>query len=333
MSCFIKLHCPQHGSPLHWLPDQAAYRCGSGCLFAVENRIPRFVPPENYASSFGLQWNAFRRTQLDSYTGLPISRGRLTRIAGGSLEIFKGKNVLEAGCGAGRFTEIMLEAGANVFAIDLSAAVDANFKNFLGRPNYFVCQADILAAPVAPEQFDIVVCIGVIQSTPDPKETIERLCSYLKPKGTLLIDHYTHEYPMTATRVKIRNFLRGKNKKFSLRFIRSMVGALWPLHALFFKLRNAQGVQGLRRRFLSWSPVVDYHNAYAALGNKLLHQWAVLDTHDTLTDHYKHLVSAEELRRILRSCRMTDLQLENAGNGVEARALKKAREADHVVSV
>ena len=324
MNSFITLHCPQHGSPLHLLPDRAAYRCDSGCQFAVKDQVPRFVPLENYASSFGLQWNTFRTTQLDSHTGLPISKERLTRIAGGSLEIFKGKNVLEAGCGAGRFTEVMLEAGANVFAIDLSVAVEANFKNFLDRPGYIVCQADILAAPVAAEQFDIVVCIGVIQSTPDSKETIIKLCSYLKPRGTLLIDHYSHEYPMTAARIKVRDFLRGKNKYFSLRFIQFMVGALWPLHALSFHFRNAKGVRRFRRRFLSWSPVVDYHDAYPSLGNKLLHQWAILDTHDTLTDHYKHLLGAEEIRSILQSCRMTNIQIDHAGNGVEARASKES---------
>ena len=323
MNSFITLHCPQHGSPLRLLPDRAAYCCDSGCQFAVKDQVPRFVPLENYASSFGLQWNAFRTTQLDSHTGLPISKERLTRIAGGSLEIFKGKNVLEAGCGAGRFTEIMLDAGADVFAIDLSVAVDANFKNFQGRPNYFVCQADILAAPVSAEQFDIVVCIGVIQSTPDSEKTIEKLCSYLKPKGMLYIDHYTHDYPMTDTRIKIRNYLHNKNKKFSLRFIKFMVGILWPLHVLFYKFRNTKGLRRLRRHFLSWSPVVDYHGVYTALGNKLLRQWAILDTHDTLTDHYKNLLSAEEILRILQSCSMADIQIVNAGNGVEARAMKK----------
>ena len=108
--------------------------------YPVINRIPRFVPLENYASSFGLQWNAYRRTQLDSYTGLPISKSRLTRLAGGSLDIFKEKNVLEAGCGAGRFTEIMLQEGANVFAVDISTAVEANYLNCNAYPNYFVCQ-------------------------------------------------------------------------------------------------------------------------------------------------------------------------------------------------
>ncbi len=34
--------------------------------FPIVNSIPRFVPPENYAASFGLQWNRFRLEQIDS---------------------------------------------------------------------------------------------------------------------------------------------------------------------------------------------------------------------------------------------------------------------------
>ena len=54
----------------------------------------------------------------------------------------RGKNVLEVGCGAGRFTEVMLAAGARVFACDLSSAVEANYANCNSWPEYFVCQAD-----------------------------------------------------------------------------------------------------------------------------------------------------------------------------------------------
>ena len=39
--------------------------------------IPRFIPTENNADSFGYQWNIHRETQLDNYTGLPISKDRL----------------------------------------------------------------------------------------------------------------------------------------------------------------------------------------------------------------------------------------------------------------
>jgi hypothetical protein len=57
MKFFIPLIYPQHNSPLFLLPDKTAYKCNAGCKFEVQNQIPRFVPLDNYASSFGLhQW-------------------------------------------------------------------------------------------------------------------------------------------------------------------------------------------------------------------------------------------------------------------------------------
>ena len=53
--------------------------------FPIVDEIPRFVGMFSYVSAFGLQWNHYRRTQLDSYTGLPISRDRLRRNLGEDL--------------------------------------------------------------------------------------------------------------------------------------------------------------------------------------------------------------------------------------------------------
>lgn len=44
--------------------------------FPIVGFVPRFVPASNYASSFGFQWNRFSRTQLDSHSGLQVSRDR-----------------------------------------------------------------------------------------------------------------------------------------------------------------------------------------------------------------------------------------------------------------
>jgi hypothetical protein len=79
----IQLICKPHGLSLSC--QEGSLVCKEGCTNEVLNGIPRFVPVKNYASSFGLQWNTFRATQLDSYTGLAISHDRLARIAGGSL--------------------------------------------------------------------------------------------------------------------------------------------------------------------------------------------------------------------------------------------------------
>ena len=71
--------------------------------------IPSFVEDESYVSAFGLQWLMHAKTQLDSHTGLTITRDRLSRMFGELYSQLDSKVVLEAGCGAGRFTEILLE--------------------------------------------------------------------------------------------------------------------------------------------------------------------------------------------------------------------------------
>lgn len=312
--------CPEHG---HLLTGRnEAFKCPEGCSYPVVNDILRFVPQNNYAASFGLQWNEYRTTQLDSHTGLTISHDRLKRLLGGSFDVLKGKAVLEAGCGAGRFTEIMLQHGANVFAVDISTAVDANYRNCSGHPNYFVCQADILRLPVQTEGFDIVVCIGVIQHTPDPEKTMAALCSYVKPGGLLVMDHYSKEYDHNPSRWWLRSFLLRRSVVFRMAFCRSLVNLLWPVHRVLWRLRGLRGSWRVRGWFLRFSPVVDYHEAYLELGPRDLYQWAVLDTHDTLTDVYKHLRGKEEIEEHLKRCGMVDVEVSYGGNGVEARARK-----------
>ncbi len=327
----ITMHCPHHATPLTIESSAAGqlFSCQSGCHFPVVSGIPRFVPSDCYASSFGLQWNTFRKTQLDSYTGTSISRDRLTRMLGGDLSILQGKTVLEAGCGAGRFTEILLSYGANVFAIDLSSAVEANYDNcrgFTQGANYFVCQADIRNLPLAPGQFDIVLCIGVIQHTPNPEETIAALCTQVKPGGMLAIDHYTHGYGITPSRQLLRTQLLQMPADFALSFCSMLTDVLWPVHDLLWKSQNSIEGASARQAFLEHSPLVDYHDAYPQLSAEILRNWALLDTHDTVTDVYKHLRSAEEISASLHNCGMTDIETSYAGNGVEARAIKKCTE-------
>ena len=98
---------------------------GCGSVYPIVNGIPRFVTGGNYADSFGMQWNLHRRTQLDSFTGVPTSRNRLF-MATAWPERLTGEVILEAGSGAGRFTEVLITTGAQVYSFDYSAAVEAN---------------------------------------------------------------------------------------------------------------------------------------------------------------------------------------------------------------
>ena len=97
--------------------------------YRILNKIPRFVNKKNYTNAFGIQWNYFKKTQLDSYSKFPLSEQRLKRCLGKDLFLnLKGKLVLEAGCGAGRFTEILLDNNAGVVSIDMSNITPQQIK-------------------------------------------------------------------------------------------------------------------------------------------------------------------------------------------------------------
>jgi 2-polyprenyl-3-methyl-5-hydroxy-6-metoxy-1,4-benzoquinol methylase len=274
------------------------------------------VSADNYAAAFGWQWKKFRRTQLDSYTGSTIFRDRLTGAVGGSLEVLAGKSVLEAGCGAGAFTEILLESDARVFAVDLSVAVEANFDNCGTSPGYFVCQANILEAPVAPNSFDFVVCLGVIQHTPHPEETMARLAGYLKPGGVLVIDHYPTDYPYTLPRRLLRSVLLKLPQTTASKLALLISRSLLPLHRW---IRKARGFWRLRPYLLKVSPLVDHYDDFPQLDEQTLGEWCVLNTHDTVTDRYKHMRSIAEIEACLREIGLIEIKAYRGGNGVEAR--------------
>ena len=63
-----------------------------------------------------------------------------------------GQTILEVGCGSGRFTQIMLDAGMEVYSLDYSNAVDACLANHGLHPNLHIVQG-IYEAPFAPAKF------------------------------------------------------------------------------------------------------------------------------------------------------------------------------------
>ena len=86
--------------------------------YPIRNFIPRFVPGSNYADNFGIQWNKFRQNQLGSFSGHPISANRFWKATGWKPGELIDQWILDAGCGAGRFAEVALQAGAKVVALD-----------------------------------------------------------------------------------------------------------------------------------------------------------------------------------------------------------------------
>lgn len=304
--------CPVDGEALD---GDAALRCERDHRYPMRDGIPRFAGGR-YADAFGAQWLKFRRTQLDSHTGLPISRDRARRCLGPAWETLDGANVLECGCGAGRFTEVLLGEGAAVTSVDLSAAVDANQANFPQDERHRVAQADILALPFAPRSYDIVFCLGVVQHTPDPERTIAALYEQVRPDGWLVVDHYSRRLQWwLSTAPAFRAVLKRLPDDSGLAATDAVVKLLLPLH------RRSRGALATVVRRVS--PVQAYYDKLP-LDDDQQYEWALLDTHDALRDWHKHFRSPGQVRATLERLGLVDVWCATGGNGVEARGRRPA---------
>jgi 2-polyprenyl-3-methyl-5-hydroxy-6-metoxy-1,4-benzoquinol methylase len=303
--------CPADGEPLADTGD--ALTCPPGHCYALEQGIPRFVPRERYAAAFGLQWERYRRTQLDSYTGTTLSRARARRCLGeAGWAALEDAQVLECGCGAGRFTEVLLGQGARVTSVDLSSAVDANQQNFPQDQRHRIAQADITALPFAPGSFDVVFCLGVVQHTPIPEVTIAALARHVRPGGLLVFDHYTYTPAwLVSTAPLFRRVLRRLPPEQGLKATEMLVRLLFPLHS------RARRYRKILNRI---SPVQTYYHVFPELSEEAQREWALLDTHDVLTDWFKWFRTPTQIRTVLERLHLKEIEVWRGGNGVEARA-------------
>ena len=183
--------------------------------YPVIGDVPRFVPQDNYVNSFGYQWNRYDRLQLDCENGTQFSRDRFYSIAEWVSDKLDDKKDLDVGCGAGRFVEIALKAGACVVALDLSRAVDACRKNFKDVQTLDVVQGSIYDMPFSKRSFDYVYSIGVIQHTPDPWRSVREITRMVRPGWQIGLWIYERSWRSYFGTVGFKYLLRPWTKKMS----------------------------------------------------------------------------------------------------------------------
>ena len=258
--------------------------------------IPTFVEDEPYVSAFGLQWLKHAKTQLDSHTGLTITRDRLSRMFGPLYSQLDGKVVLEAGCGAGRFTEVLLESTSLITAIDLSVAVLANYENNGKNSNLRIARASITELPFEKEQFDIVFCPGVVQHTPNPSKSISELYKQVKPGGWLILDQYRYNFPsILKTTWVARLILKRLTPEIGLVLTDWLVKIWLPAHK---KVANNRILEVLLFRI---SPITSHYAGYPNMSEEDQVAWARLATHDNLTDYHKYYTTVHGMKRVIQS--------------------------------
>lgn len=285
----------------------------------VRNGIPRFVTDQGYADNFGLQWNAFRSTQLDSATGLPLTFNRFWNNTKWKPKDLYGKKILEVGSGAGRFTEVLLAAGAKVVSLDLTSAVDANWKNNRENGDLFLFQGDLYDIPFPDNYFDFVFCFGVLQHTPDPDSAYRSIFSKLKPGGRISIDYYRRfKWPNVWATPKYlwRPLTKTMDAKQLLAVIRTYIPLWLPIDSMIRRLPY------FGPRLLALVPIPCWNYLHLGLTPSQRREWAIMDTFDALAAHYDYPKTIKEVQDMIACSENAEVAVFYGSNGIVVNVLK-----------
>ena len=151
-------------------------------------------------------------------------------------EDLEAKVVLDAGCGMGRYLRIAAESPARlIVGLDVSGAVAAARELTAELPHVAVVRGDLLRPCFAPESFDVIYSLGVLDHTPDPRMAFLAMARLLKPGGRIAIWVYPRQRPIVEA---IMDLQRAVSTRMPL-------GLLEPL------CRWTAPLGGLKRRLMA----------------------------------------------------------------------------------
>jgi 2-polyprenyl-6-hydroxyphenyl methylase/3-demethylubiquinone-9 3-methyltransferase len=97
-----------------------------------------------------------------------------------------GRNVLDVGCGGGILAESLARKGGQVTGIDVATRVLATARLHLHESGLEVDYQEKMVedlAQEAPESFDVVTCMEMLEHVPEPASIIRSVAALLKPGG------------------------------------------------------------------------------------------------------------------------------------------------------
>ena len=111
-------------------------------------------------------------------------------------ERWKGKRVLEVGCGIGTDSINFARAGAQLTAVDLSgeslqiAEQRAGVMGVADRIEFVQANAEELTSAVSGEPYDLIYSFGVVHHTPRPERALAEMRALAAPGGALKLMIY-----------------------------------------------------------------------------------------------------------------------------------------------
>ncbi|MDD2753518.1 MAG: methyltransferase domain-containing protein [Candidatus Portnoybacteria bacterium] len=191
-------------------------KCSScGKIYPIIKGIPRLLPEsdrfDNYSKNFEhyllrMDWHKAKRNKERFYELTGWEKGDLV-----------GKDILDAGCGNGRWLVQFAEEGAgNIVGFDFTQAIERAVENCREFTGIHFLQSDLFKMPFKDEYFDIVYCHGVLMMTPDPEKAVECLGKKVKPGGEIVLLVYRN---LTPFQKFIDNCICGLTKRLPVKVI------------------------------------------------------------------------------------------------------------------
>lgn len=157
---------------------------------------------------------------------------KILSLANLNLEKLKNKKVLVAGCGTGEKVKVLTDNDISVVAFDFSktqlnkAKESVSNKSLVKFFKKDIINEDLLDLG----KFDVVLCLGVLHHTEDPKKGFAKLVKLLNKNGVIIVGLY-HKYARLRYRI-IRFLLKlFLNKKKLYLFIKKYQDKLFFLKA------------------------------------------------------------------------------------------------------
>jgi 2-polyprenyl-3-methyl-5-hydroxy-6-metoxy-1,4-benzoquinol methylase len=267
-------------------------------LLGTDRARGDYDPQVKTARSFGFEWTRFPEMYEE------WGRSFLSYMQPHGPDFFRGKKVLDAGCGNGRFAYYAARYGAEVWAIDLGPAVEVARQNTEQAGVVQVAQADLYQPPFAPESFDFIYSIGVLHHLPDPEAAFQNLLRYLKPGGEIQIYLYWSPEGQPIKRVLLA--LVSAARKVTTRLPhRAVYGLAFPAALAAFAflvwpyriLQRVPGLRGLADKI----PM----KQYAAFPFRV----CVNDQLDRFSAPIENRYSRREVEELLRRANLQDIQV------------------------
>lgn len=137
--------------------------------------------------SFSREWAAFDYESGKTWNlDVPGLLAQFFRETGETTESIRGKKVLDAGCGNGQLSMELANIGAEVFAMDFSAAVlQAAQRNISGNCHFI--QGDVEYPPFEKQAFSLIYSSGVLIHTRNTRSSFQRLAEFVADGGKISI--------------------------------------------------------------------------------------------------------------------------------------------------